>query len=786
MKRKMLSVFLAFALMIAAIPAFTLNTKAAGSVVINSTNFPNKTFRNYIKSNFDTDGNGALSTAELQAVTQILIPEKGITNLKGISHFTELQVLDCSSNGLKTLDVSKNTKLAALKCASNSLTSLNVSANTALDILWCSENQITSLDVTKNLMLEVLYCDSNKLTSLNVTKNAGLVSLDCSKNQLTALNVKSNSNLELLYCNDNQITSLNVSSNLYLCILNCANNKLTSVNVTKNTALAALDCSGMGLSTLDVTNNPELSVLYCYGNKISSLNIGNCEKLIAAYDSMKKEETGKILYYEIVYDESHEITDIYYLYIDENTSLIGRKPRIEEQPANIDAALGNYIHFIVKASGGDLKYQWYYRTSADGVWTKVSAESGKTASYEMQVKARHNGYQYRCKVTNSQGYVYTKVRTLHVISAAPVIKNHPVSQHVVAGEAAVFSVTATGNGLKYQWYYQTPEGKRNAVSAASGKTATLKVNAKAYHDGYRYECVVSNAVGTQWSKVATLYVSYDEPAITAGPQNKAVRVDDVTYFFANATGGDLNYQWYYRTSETGAWKETASSTGKTQSLEVSVKERHNGYQYRCKVWNTFGEVFTEVAELTVVTEPATIVSQPTDQVVLEGEKVTLSVEATGRAVSYLWQYRASEKDSWSYLTDEPGAYANYSFTAKARHNGYQYRAGAKNAMGIVYSDVITLTVVSNAPQITTQPEDKSVAEGEKATFTVKATGEALSYQWYYRTSETGEWAEVSAASGKTAKLSVTTKARHNGYQYRCVVTNLMGSAESEIVTLTVN
>ncbi len=68
---------------------------------------------------------------------------------------------------------------------------------------------------------------------------------------------------------------------------------------------------------------------------------------------------------------------------------------------------------------------------------------------------------------------------------------------------------------------------------------------------------------------------------------------------------------------------------------------------------------------------------------------------------------------------------------------------------------------------------------------MKATGGSLTYQWYYRTGSGGEWKAVSAASGKTATYTLTTAARHNGYQYRCLVKNAAGKVYSSIVKLTV-
>ena len=63
--------------------AFVLTlTNAQASVVINETNFPDENLRNYA-SQYDEDGNGTLSDAELATITSI--NAGGILNLKGAS-----------------------------------------------------------------------------------------------------------------------------------------------------------------------------------------------------------------------------------------------------------------------------------------------------------------------------------------------------------------------------------------------------------------------------------------------------------------------------------------------------------------------------------------------------------------------------------------------------------------------------------------------------------------------------------------------------------------------------
>ena len=109
--------------------------------IINETNFPDENFRNWVLSQEYGD-DGVLTNVEIAKVTRIDVSNKGIQNLKGIEYFTGLTGLNCASNRLTTLDVSKNTGLKTLICFGNPLTSLDLSGCTVLKDLWCYSNQI--------------------------------------------------------------------------------------------------------------------------------------------------------------------------------------------------------------------------------------------------------------------------------------------------------------------------------------------------------------------------------------------------------------------------------------------------------------------------------------------------------------------------------------------------------------------------------------------------------------------------------------------------------------------
>ncbi|CDD34145.1 internalin-related protein [Roseburia sp. CAG:309] len=318
--RKLGMGILLFGMAVCCYTAAPVKAAEASDVPIDDKTFPDAKFLEYV-GQFD-DGDGRLSEAERNAVTEITVNRKEIASLAGIEYFPKLTKLECGNNNLPELDVSKNTELLDLDCSYNQLTDLNISGATALKTLICDQNrltrldicdsseltylsckynQITELDLSQNTQLQGLYCTNNDLSTLDVSKNPNLTSLDCEHNWLTTLELKTNTKLEYLRCAYNRLTSLDVSSNtalrdlytlhnanimnldvsknLNLSTLECEDNGLTSLDVSANTNLFHLNCANNKLKSLDLSKNPDLSTLNCNGNEIDGLDFRQNSKL---------------------------------------------------------------------------------------------------------------------------------------------------------------------------------------------------------------------------------------------------------------------------------------------------------------------------------------------------------------------------------------------------------------------------------------------------------------------------------------------------------------------------
>lgn len=161
---------------------------------------PDANFKNYLLGNTDINTN---EDNEIQCVEaedysgNIICPNLNIQDLTGLEAFMNISALDCNSNQLTTLDVSKNTNLLTIICHNNKLNTLNLDNNPGLIGVDCSHNLIGSLDLSHNPELGQLDARFNRLTSLDIHKNSAMTGIGCASNQLNYLNLANGSNVDM-------------------------------------------------------------------------------------------------------------------------------------------------------------------------------------------------------------------------------------------------------------------------------------------------------------------------------------------------------------------------------------------------------------------------------------------------------------------------------------------------------------------------------------------------------------------------------------------------------------
>jgi hypothetical protein len=185
-----------------------------------------------------------------------------------------------------------------------------------------------------------------------------------------------------------------------------------------------------------------------------------------------------------------------------------------------------------------------------------------------------------------------------------------------------------------------------------------------------------------------------------------------------------------------------------------------------------------------LTDPAPLVTtQPNNANVLPGATASFTAAASGSPTPTVrWQVSTNGGVDW---TDISGATSTtYSFSATSADNAKRYRAVFTNTYGTANSSAASLTV-NEAPAITTQPTNQTAAPGSTATFTAAASGTPTpTVKWQVNT---GSGFSDIAGATSTTYTTGTLSSAENGYQYRAIFTNGIGSdATSNSASLTVN
>ena len=343
----------------------------------------------------------------------------------------------------------------------------------------------------------------------------------------------------------------------------------------------------------------------------------------------------------------------------------------------------------------------------------------------------------------------------------------PISQTVTAGQAATFSVTASGTApLTYQW-------QRNGANISAAGSATYTISATTTADNAaKFVVVVSNSAGSATSNAATLTVNpaATAPTVTAQPANQMVTVGQTATFSVTASGtAPLTYQW-----QKGSVNISGATSASYTTPATTLAD--NGTKFDVVVSNSAGSATSNNATLTVNAAPVapSITTQPANQTVNAGQTASFSVVASGTApLTYQWQkggVNIGGATSAGYTTP----------ATTLADNSAKFDVVVSNSAGSTTSISATLTVNAVAPTVATQPANQTVNAGQTATFSVTAAGTApFSYQWQ----ENGT--NITGATAASYTTPVTTTA-DSGEQFRVMVTNTAGNALSNTATLTVN
>jgi hypothetical protein len=255
-------------------------------------------------------------------------------------------------------------------------------------------------------------------------------------------------------------------------------------------------------------------------------------------------------------------------------------------------------------------------------------------------------------------------------------------------------------------------------------------------------------------------------SISNAPSNATACAGSNVTFSTVALGTNPVYQWQVSTDGGATFNNISGATTNTYSVN-NVTISQNNYQYRVIVSNACPSSATSTAAILSVTNPASIATQPSNQVVCAGGQINFNVVASGSSIGYQWQVSTDGGVSFTNISGATNASLQMNgITASMSNNIYHVLVSSCTPAPLTSANA-TLTVNSNA-SITAQPSNATVCPNADATFTAVASGSGLSYQWQVSTDGGISFNDIVGANAATLTITGVTAAMQNN-QYHVIV-----------------
>ena len=527
-------------------------------------------------------------------------------------------------------------------------------------------------------------------------------------------------------------------------------------NPTIDTCIIEGGYSSYGTYTNIITSDPKLMPLGNYGGNVQTCPVGTGSSAIGA---------GKVVE-GVTTDARGFIRSVPYT--------IGAcqycPTEITSQPLDTTIWANTQDGVLtVSVSIDNPTYQWQY--SEDGsTWYDIEGETSSTLTLS-NVPSSQSGYKYRCAVDSDNGdLTYSSVAIL-TVKPSPTLDNNPTGFEVWSNVDRTLSVSATGEELTYQWYF-------NGEAIEGATESTLSFDNIQFDKTGSYYCVITNPAGSVQSSTANVVVrqSVTEDSITKKLE-KVTTISGTGYarFIVETTAYNPTYKWYYGSGDT--WTEFEETSN---ILFIPAESKYNRKNIKCEISNGGGSVSTQ-AVLVYSSTAIQITSQPQDVSFKLNENASFNVTvstSTGNAY-YQWQYSA-DSNEWQNI--ENATESTYSFKMMDSKNRGYYRCEIDNGGGILYSENAKIIFPEDVA-ITTQPTAiTSAIIGAKATFTVVVSGDYPKYQWQVSYDYGDTWENIAGATNGTLGVDVVENIVDNSY--RCLVwndNNVDAPLESEMV-----
>ncbi|GAA4315466.1 hypothetical protein GCM10023115_26840 [Pontixanthobacter gangjinensis] len=482
---------------------------------------------------------------------------------------------------------------------------------------------------------------------------------------------------------------------------------------------------------------------------------------------------------------------------------IQEKSVITSQPTSLRVCEGDNAEFQVEATGESLTYQWYLNSVASG--NEIAGANSATLNLNGVSAAQAGSYIVVVGNTASCENVPSTPVNL-VVDQNIVITSQPISATVCTGDNTSLEVSATSGGLaldnsySYQWY----EGEAGSGTPISGANSrVLPLNNVNLNTSGKYYVEISGPSEFKCQKVISDVADFivrETPVVDISGDTQICDGSSSEIYFSN---GIPNTVVTYTINGNNTNLQTISLDGSGQAvlntgnLVATNPDSNTLFTYELKSVAyaddpNCSNIVTGTATVTVTPNPVVSMSLPNNQIEFctqDGNKYTPIVQGTGNYSGGTFSAPGLNIDS-----------NDGSFIPSDNSAGDYTISYAVPSFGGCVEETITLDIsIFEEVLITSEPFNMGICSTEDAEFSVVASGDNLTYQWFKVVgdpdintgiTETND-TELSGETSATLSIPVATSANAGEYYVKIAGTNACTPTDdtqvnSEVVSLNVD
>jgi subtilase family serine protease len=199
---------------------------------------------------------------------------------------------------------------------------------------------------------------------------------------------------------------------------------------------------------------------------------------------------------------------------------------VTTNPSDQTVTEGDSVTFTASVSGSPTATaQWQVSKDSGKSWSNIAnpVTANSVTLTLSNITADMNGYEYEAVFSNGIGMPATTTAATLTVQSAPKVTANPSDQTVTAGQPVTFTAAADGNPTPtVQWKYSSNGGATWSNVSGGASTTLILSNVPTAWNGYEYEAVFSNGVGTPATTTAAILTVNPLPSPPSPPASPPV------------------------------------------------------------------------------------------------------------------------------------------------------------------------------------------------------------------------------------------------------------------------